>query len=652
MADNTNVEKDLKQRSSEVDTTSKKSEEDLDKAIESISERLSDIRKKALENFKDENGKVIPEGELTKEQAQQLEDSIKSEVQGLYSEKKELVSKTINDRNDRLNEIAHGENGVDALVVEAEKKIEELQSEISKLDEEISKAEGEEKEKLEQEKNSKIKERDDLKGIMESVKSKLKTAFSKNQAVADRAILGMKEGFKDYSYIDVDNDKDIGYRDENGEYHGGLLKKPLGEELRKQVDMDEERIANTEKYNELQEELKGLDPEKDRDRIEQINNQMKELKNRCKDPKQYEKIKAGLKRNKELLKYAPEAPNKENIENGDKVELGDKVEQKEQTTATPKQNMNITPEMAAQIAKAMAAQKATQEQPTQAVQTEDTPVAGDELEDVEPKDFLAMLGYEEGTEINFTNSKDILEKFMNNPDISDRVRMKMINDPNCKDVILDCLRTAGKNKKIGKEFNATRRKILDFAKGPLMAETLKDIGAGEEYYDMGRKEFDNLDLTYREEINNLELQLKKASITPEEKQSIENTINEYEAIRTKINNAREFQRNADYIKTFGTRIQDAKDFVFKKFGLNKKALNPAREETTVKTSVDNKDTKAADDKQKDDVQKTEPEREEAQPSWKNAVKSEEEKDKAAAQRMENEKEDKAKNEIEKDDMQI
>ncbi len=642
-------------RTSEVNRIQNESEKGINKTIDGIPNELAELKKSALENIKGEDGQPIPEGELTDEQKKQLEEAMKPQVEKLYDDKKNEIKEITDKRVESLKsfeeKLNRDEEQIPKDIEKLEKEIEDIKAQIQAAQEKIANGEEVDISDLEKQLADKNQELAANKEYLEKgipgLRNKFKSAFAKNQAVIDQGVLGLKKGFSEYSYIDVDNDKFIkGYDDEKG-HHEGLLKRQVGEALREQVEIDEEKLENTEKYNELEEELKGLDPVKDKDRIEEIKAQMADLdKKRIKNPKAYETLKANTKKNKELLKYAPEAPNKENIENGDKVE------QKEQTTEAPKQNMNITPEMAAQIAKAMAAQKATQGQSTQAVETEDVPVAGDELEDVEPKDFLSMLGYEEGTEINFTNSKDILENFMNNPDISDRVRMKMINDPNCKDVILNCLRTAGKNKKIGKEFNVTRRKILDFAKGPLMAETLKDIGAGEEYYDMGRKEFDNLDLTYREEINNLELQLKKASITPEEKQSIENTINEYEAIRTKINNAREFQRNADYIKTFGTRIQDAKDFVFKKFGLNKKALNPAREETTVKTSVDNKDTKPVDDKQKEDVQKTEPEREEAQPSWKNAVKSEEEKDKAAAQRMENEKEDKAKNEIEKDDMQI
>ncbi len=598
---------------------------------------------------------------------------MRPQVEKLYDEKKKGIKEIADQRVHNLEEF-------EQKLLDDQKKlpdeIKKLKQEVAELDSQLEEARAKiekgEKidisnlEKMYAEKSSELEANIKyLEHGIPDLMEKYKAAFAKSQAVVDQGVLGLKKGFSEYSYINVEKDPYI-VGDENSE---GLLKNPLGQELNKQVGMDEKTIAKKEAFDKLEEELDGLDPEKDKDKIAQIKDKMKAL-----DPKAYEKVeeydklqeelkgldpekdkdkidqiqakmkklgrdsrvkslqalKANTERNKDLLKYAPEAPNKENIENTEKVEPGDKVEQKEQANAAPKQNVNITPEMAAQIARAMAAQG-------QPVQENDGQVAGDDLENAEPKDFLAMLGYEKGTEINHTNSKDILEKFMNNPEISNRVRMEMINDPNCKDVLLNCLRTAGKNKKLGKDFKDTRRKILDFAKGSLVNETLKDIGLDEKYFNMSKKEFDHLELTYREEIKKLELKLDKANLMPEQVIAIQDTINEYESVRSKLKNAIEFQKCSDHIKTFGTRIQDAKDFVFKKFGIDKKALNPA---TAEKISADNT---------------AEPERVSERPSWEreDLVKTDKEKAADVIKREKvDEKANKNKDEIKKEDKEI
>lgn len=243
-------------------------------------------------------------------------------------------------------------------------------------------------------------------------------------------------------------------------------------------------------------------------------------------------------------------------------------EEKEKQDNKEKEQDNL--ENAGKAAGAAAAGKAVGDAVKQAVQNGTIPsglTQGEVIEgdtdgiELEP-DYLAMLGYNPDNVLNFENSSELLSKFADG--ITDKTRLEMLNNPECKAVILKALSVTGKNlnPRKAKMFNDTRDKLLRLAKGPMMEMALRE--AGIENPENIKKEFDEKNKFYSDKKKELEGKLKDNSLSDEKKQVIESELAEINSKYETLKNVADFQKSTNKIKTIRSRIISFKDAILSK----------------------------------------------------------------------------------------
>ncbi len=280
------------------------------------------------------------------------------------------------------------------------------------------------------------------------------------------------------------------------------------------------------------------------------------------DPEVKDKIVPAKKRD-EFNKQAQEEQNKAQEEKG---------EGKEQNKGNAPQG-KMDPAAAAKLAQQMAGQQAP-----------GAVAVGDDIEpemDMQP-DYLALLGYNADNALNFNNASELLNKFAEG--VTDKTRLEMLNDPECKKVILKALAVTGSNlnPRKAKMFNATRDKILGLAKGPMMEMALRDMGIDNP--DNVKKEFNALNKEYNSSRADLEQQLKN---NPENKEEIQAQINELDEKYKSIKNVDDFQKSSKKIRTIRSTFREFKDAI-----LNKNSYKAIAEKAqSVVRGEDNKDIK-------------------------------------------------------------
>lgn len=280
------------------------------------------------------------------------------------------------------------------------------------------------------------------------------------------------------------------------------------------------------------------------------------------DPEVKDKIVPAKKRD-EFNKQAQEEQNKAQEEKG---------EDKEQNKGNAPQG-KMDPAAASKLAQQMAGQQAP-----------GAVAVGDDVEpemDLQP-DYLALLGYNADNALNFENASELLDKFANGP--TDKTRLEMLNDPECKKVILKALAVTGSNlnPRKAKMFNATRDKILGLSKGPMMEMALRDMGI--ENPENVKKEFNALNKEYNSSRADLEQQLKN---DPDNKEEIQAKINELDEKYKSIKNVDDFQKSSKKIRTIRSTFREFKDAI-----LNKNSYKAIAEKAqSVVRGEDNKDIK-------------------------------------------------------------
>lgn len=280
------------------------------------------------------------------------------------------------------------------------------------------------------------------------------------------------------------------------------------------------------------------------------------------DPEVKDKIVPAKKRD-EFNKQAQEEQNKAQEEKG---------EDKEQNKGNAPQG-KMDPAAAAKLAQQMAGQQAP-----------GAVAVGDDIEpemDMQP-DYLALLGYNADNALNFNNASELLNKFAEG--VTDKTRLEMLNDPECKKVILKALAVTGSNlnPRKAKMFNATRDKILGLAKGPMMEMALRDMGIDNP--ENVKKEFNALNKEYNSSRADLEQQLKN---NPENKEEIQAQINELDEKYKSIKNVDDFQKSSKKIRTIRSTFREFKDAI-----LNKNSYKAIAEKAqSVVRGEDNKDVK-------------------------------------------------------------
>ena len=140
----------------------------------------------------------------------------------------------------------------------------------------------------------------------------------------------------------------------------------------------------------------------------------------------------------------------------------------------------------------------------------------------------------------------------------------MLNNPECKSVILKALAVTGKNlsPKKAKLFNDTRDRLLKLAKGPMMEMALKDIGI--ENPENIKKEFNDANKFYNNKRREIEDKLSDRELSDEQKQSLENELNELDSKYESIKNVADFRKSTNKIKTIRSRIISFKDAILSK----------------------------------------------------------------------------------------
>lgn len=247
----------------------------------------------------------------------------------------------------------------------------------------------------------------------------------------------------------------------------------------------------------------------------------------------------------------------EQIEDSEKKEEQEQGQQEQQANNAQQKAGTIPPELAAKLAQQMGTNGKSSIS-NEAVIGDD---GLDEELNLEP-DYLSMLGYNPDNSLNFNNSSDLLTNFANN--FTDRARLEMLNNPECKNVILKALAVTGKNlsPKKAKLFNDTRDRLLKLAKGPMMEMALKDIGI--ENPENIKKEFNDANKFYNNKRKEIEDKLAGRELSDEQKQSLENELNELDSKYESIKNVADFRKSTNKIKTIRSRIISFKDAILSK----------------------------------------------------------------------------------------
>ena len=482
-----------------------------------LPKEISSKRAEILSNFKDDDGKTILENNLTQEQKNELEEKLKPEIEQLYKEGRDFVHEKTTDRLNKLNEC---KKEIDELKESLTKEITDLEAQLATLD-----PKSKEYEDLNKEINEKQGQLDRVEGLI----GKYKAGFSTQQAVLDQGLLGLQKNFNQYPYINVEKDKSA---------QEMLGDRQLGSALKEEVKKDEERLSEIDK---MKEELSKLDPN---------SKEYKELEEKiAKKEGQINNINNRLKRNKDLLNYAPEEIKREEPE-----QVQEQEQQEQQVNNAQPKVGAIPPDLAAKLAQQMGGGRVPVENPT---------LEEDNAMTKEPN-YLEALGYDSEKAMDYDYACLVLSNFAEDGKFSDYARVDMLNNPEVKRLLENSLKVAGSNLNPlkSRKFNATRDKILGLANGQMKIMALQAIGKDIDF-DNIKKQFNDLNKEYNDQRKQLEEKLN-GEITDDKKLEIENQLNDLDERYKQVKNVSDFSKSTNNIKTLRTRFISFKDALFKK----------------------------------------------------------------------------------------
>lgn len=328
-------------------------------------------------------------------------------------------------------------------------------------------------------------------------------------------------------------------------------------------------------------ELAGLDPEKDKERIAELESEIAEIEeiqgsfdskiygtiNKAKD---YQKVinnnaiesltdtfkpypQINVKEDPDLANINKEIGQKDGQEKtGDEEEPskdGKDEENKDEQEKTEEEKAKDEKQGQAkggQIDPAALANaiKAAQAAGTQAAGTQAAVPAAEEVDEIEQEapSLSSMLGIDSNNALNFDSSWALLANFTSK-DINDVQRLQMLNDPECKKYIINAMKIAGAEKNPFKtsKYRGIRDQVLELAKGPMMEMALRQYGIDNP--DNISKSFDELKAKYVEE---------RAAIADGDEQAIAELNEKYDTMF----NVEDFQLDSNKLKTIRTRFKD------------------------------------------------------------------------------------------------
>lgn len=415
----------IEEKKSEINKAQNEPQNTINNLIENdLPQKIEALKQESLSTFIGEDGKALKESDLTTEQRAELDEKMKKEIESLYEDAKTTVANKTKERKENL----------DKCKEDIQKFKEELESEVKSLEEKLSTLDPE-KDADEYEKvNKEYTEKKSYLDRIPELEGKYKAAYSTQQVVVDQGILGLKKCFKDYSYINVDIDKDIVGDKENPEVKGILGDRELGTALEDEVKRDKEA-------------LEKIDPEK--------------------DPKKYERLKNKIARNEELLGFAPNR----NKEEKNKEQVEESKEDRVANAAAQKGGASIP----ADVAKAM--QQMAGQQVT----------ASEETVEHKAPSYADILGYDSSNALNYDSSMNILGVFMGSADspmgtpITDDLRIELLNSPEGAKIVQQALMKINSQdelvkynflNRLGKKFNSSRmnKKVMAMIEKQLPAQ--------------------------------------------------------------------------------------------------------------------------------------------------------------------------------------
>lgn len=428
----------IDQESEKINEAQNKAQNSINEYVDkTLPEKIDSIKAEILVSFVDEEGKQIPENELTEEQKNELQQKLEPEIKALYSEARDFIyDKTTK----RLEDLNNCKDEIEKLKKELDQDIKNDRNNLKTMD-----PNSDEFKKLQEE----IDEKETQFQRIPDLEKKYQAGFHSHQSVMDQGILGLKRDFKDYPYINVQEDKAI---------KGMLGDRQLGSALRDEVELDKGRLNEIDK---MKDELSKLDPN---------SKEYKDLKEKIdKKEKQVKYINGRIKRNEGLLEYAPEKEiedkeNEKNEENKDE-------KQEEKLATAPKGGASIP----ADVAKAM------QQMAGQQVVDSEEPV------EHKAPSYADILGYDPSNALNYDSSMSILGVFMGSADspmgtpITDDLRIELLNSPEGAKIVQQALMKINSQdelvkynflNRLGKKFNSSRmnKKVMAMIEKQLPAQ--------------------------------------------------------------------------------------------------------------------------------------------------------------------------------------
>ncbi len=323
-------------------------------------------------------------------------------------------------------------------------------------------------------------------------------------------------------------------------------------------------------------ELAGLDPEKDKERIAELESEIAEIEeiqgsfdekiygtiNKAKD---YQKVinnnaieslsetfkpypQINVKEDPDLQKINKEIGQKDGQEKtGDEEEPskdGKDEENKDEQEKTEEEKAKDEKQGQAKGGQIDPAVLANAVKAAQAAGTQAAAPAAEEVEEVEQEapSLSSMLGIDSNNALNFDSSWALLANFTSK-DINDFQRLQMLNDPECKKYIMNAMKIAGAEKNPFKtsKYRGIRDQVLELAKGPMMEMALRQYGIDNP--DDISKSFDKLKAKYVKE---------RRAIADDDEKAIAELDEKYYTMYNVI----DFQLDSNQLKTIRTRFKD------------------------------------------------------------------------------------------------
>ena len=331
-----------------------------------------------------------------------------------------------------------------------------------------------------------------------------------------------------------------------------------------------------DEIKERNDEIAGLDPEKDKDRIAQLKSEISEIQeiqgsfdekiygtiNKAKD---YQKVinnnaiesltdtfkpypQINVKEDPDLANINKEIGQKDGQEKTSDEEEpskdGKDEENKDEQEKTEEEKAKDEKQGQAKGGQIDPAALANAIKAAQAAGTQAAAPAAEEVEEVEQEapSLSSMLGIDSNNALNFDSSWALLANFTSK-DINDVQRLQMLNDPECKKYIINAMKIAGAEKNPFKtsKYRGIRDQVLELAKGPMMEMALRQYGIDNP--DNISKSFDELKAKYVEE---------RRAIADGDEQAIAELNEKYDTMF----NVEDFQLDSNKLKTIRTRFKD------------------------------------------------------------------------------------------------